>query len=99
MLCEFEERFDAGERALARSHPGDALAAADRIGQLSPMQFFERGLVIEGLDLRWAARLVQEDHALHLRRVVRQSDQTAGLRIARFILSECEGVLFEQRSQ
>src|SRR5262249_15997753 len=100
VLFELEERSDAGERALARSHSGDALAAADRIGQLRPVQLFEGGLVIEGLDLRRAARLVQEDHPLHLRRVMRQSDQTAGLRVAaRLVLDEGEPVQFEQRSQ
>src|SRR5215470_16449159 len=64
------------------------------------MQLIERWLVIEGLDLRRAARLMQEDHALHLRRVMRQSDQPAGLRVAaRFVLDEGEPVQFEQRSQ
>src|SRR5262249_39563391 len=92
--------FDAGERALARSHSRDALAAADRIGKFRAVQFFESGFVIEGLDLRRAARLMQEDHPLHFRSVVRQPDQTACLRVtARFAFDRRKSILFEQRSQ
>src|SRR5262249_51336785 len=82
VLSEFENRFDAGERALARSHSGDALALPDRRWEFRPMQPLEGRFVIEGLDLRWASRLVEEDHTLHFRRIMRQSEEAAGLRIA-----------------
>ena len=39
MLAEFEHRSHAGERRLFGSHPGDALAVADAVGQFLPVVF------------------------------------------------------------
>ena len=50
----------------------DALAHAHRVGHLRAVELREPRLVVERLELRRPARLVQEDHALGLRREVRQ---------------------------
>ena len=64
---------------------GDALALADRVGDLRALELREARLVVERLELRRPAGLVQEDDALRLRREVRQRGETAGLRIARVL--------------
>ena len=64
---------------------GDALALADRVGDLRALVLGELRLVVERLELRRPAGLVQEDDALGLRREVRKAGETAGLRIARVL--------------
>ena len=52
------ERRD-GQGALAGGHAGDALAHADGAGQFGAGEFVERRLVIEEIDLRGPAGLVE----------------------------------------
>ena len=61
---------------------GDALALADGVGNLRALVLGEARLVVERLELRRPAGLVQEDDALRLRREVRKRGEPAGLRIA-----------------
>jgi hypothetical protein len=63
----------------------DALSHAYRVGDLRALVLEERRLVIERLELRRSARLMQEDHPLGRWREVRQTAETAGLRIARLV--------------
>ena len=82
VLREAEHR--AGHRQRRLPHRlRDALALADRVGNLRALELRELRLVVERLELRRSARLVQEDHALRLRREMRKAGEAPGLRIAR----------------
>jgi hypothetical protein len=63
---------------------GHPLALADRVGNLRALVLREPRLVVERLELRGTAGLVEKDDALRRRREVRQTDQSARLRIASF---------------
>jgi hypothetical protein len=60
----------------------DALALAHRVGDLRALELLETRLVVERLQLRRTAGLVQEDDPLGARRKVRQTGEATGLRIA-----------------
>ena len=56
-------------------HAGEALAVADRFGQILPLELEEAGLVVEKLDLRGAAGLEQVDDPLRFGREVGQAGE------------------------
>ena len=64
-----------------------------------PWYLQQRRLVIEGLELRGTAGLVQEDHALRRRCEVRQPRKPAGLRIAPLVETCGEDLRTEQRRE
>ena len=64
MLSELEDRRRYRQIALAGSHPGNALAHPDRGRQIDPAPGLQLRLVIVQIELRRAARLVQEDDPL-----------------------------------
>ena len=63
----------------------DALPLANGVGNLRALKLRETWLVVERLELRRPAGLVQEDDALGLRREVGQRAQPTCLRIARVL--------------
>src|SRR5207302_5895251 len=69
---ELEQRRRDGEARLRRGHAGEALAGADRIGQLGPGELLQARLVVEQIHLRRRAGLEEIDDALGGRRKVRQ---------------------------
>ena len=64
VLAEGGEAFGDGEGLLFRGHAGEALAFADGVGELGAVEFFERGLVVEGVHLAGGAGLAEIDDAL-----------------------------------
>ena len=76
-----------------------ALSLANRVRDLRALILGQPGLVVERLELRRSAGLVQKDDALGLRCEMRQPDQPARLRIARLIQSRREQFRPEQRAE
>src|SRR5262249_13806215 len=87
---ELEDRRRGRETRLVRSHPREPLSPPDRIGQVLAAILFELRLRVEEIELRRRARLVEVNHALGLRREVRQSWPPLLL---------LQAALFEQRRQ
>ncbi len=67
-----------GERVLAGGHAGDALALADGIRQFGAGERGEFGFVIEEIDLRGRAGLVEIDDAFGFGWEVREAGEAAG---------------------
>src|SRR5207302_920258 len=67
---ELEGRAGEWDGRLVNRHAGQALAAADVVGQLLAIFFVEQGLVVEEILLGRAAALEQVDDAPDLRREV-----------------------------
>ena len=76
VLSKRHERLGDRKRLLSRRHAGQTLAAPNRIGQLLAIQFFQRWLVVERVDLRWGARLAEVDHAFCRGRKMRRPGTT-----------------------
>ena len=76
-----------------------ALAHADRVGHLRALILRELRLVVEQLELRRPAGLMQEDDPLRLRREVRQPASAAGLRIAALLHRRGHRGLAQQRAE
>jgi hypothetical protein len=75
VLGELEHGGRDRQPRLAAGHRGDALAAADGVGQVLVEVRFELRLVIPHVDLRRPAVHVQVDEPLGLGRVVRQAGE------------------------
>ena len=69
-LLEMGEALADREAFLAGGHSGEALALADGIRQILPVDFYEMRLVVEKVDVRGAAGLEKVDHAFRLGREV-----------------------------
>src|SRR2546429_8979932 len=76
VLAELEDGSRDRQRALPRGHAGDALAVTDGIRKLGSLQFGERRFVIEEVDLRGCAGLVEIDDAFCLGRKVGKTGRT-----------------------
>jgi hypothetical protein len=70
VLLELEHRVGDGEVRLAGGHAGEALAHADRRGEVGAAEFVEGRLRVVQLELRWRAGLAKVDDALGLGREV-----------------------------
>src|SRR5439155_17922824 len=86
MLCKLENRFCNRKARLTRSHRGQPLAVPNRVGQVGAVSFCQLRLVIKQIELRRGAALEHINHALGLRREMRQPSETA--RRERLILRE-----------
>ena len=74
-------RAGLDQLALVRGHGGQALSAADGLGEFGAGQVGQAGLVVEELDLRGAAGLRQEDDALCLGGMMGQGREAWFLRL------------------
>src|SRR5207249_10133981 len=63
---------------LPRGHRGQPLAVPNRVRQVGAVSFCQLRLVIKQIELRRGATLEHINHALGLRRKMRQPCQTAG---------------------
>src|SRR5262249_44522771 len=75
VLVEVDKRPSRLERGVLEL--GELLPFGERLGERLPVQFLEHGLVVEGLELRGAARHTQMDDAFRLRRHVRWVDDAS----------------------
>lgn len=66
MLVKFHRRWHQGKGFLFGSHPRKALPISYRFGQILSHAFAQGGLVVEGFQLRWGARLKKIDDPLGL---------------------------------
>ena len=78
MLRELVLARGDGKARLRRSHPGEALPAADRIGKFGPAQIGQLGLVVEQIHLRRGPRLKQVDHPFGFGCEVGKAGQASG---------------------
>lgn len=74
-LAELEHRGRDGEPRLAAGHGGDALALADRIGEVLVEMLHELWFVIEQVELRRPAIQVEIDEAFGLRGEMREAGE------------------------
>src|SRR4051794_13062349 len=81
VLREFERRL-CDEQLRLPHRLRDALPLANRIRNLRPLKLRQHRLVVECLELRRTAGLVEEDDALRRRRKMRHADESAGPRIS-----------------
>ena len=72
VLSKLVNRRSGREAGLERRHPCQPLSAPHGIRQILAAKFLELRLVIEELQLRWAAGLEQIDHTLRFRCEMRQ---------------------------
>ncbi len=82
VLRELEDGRSDGKPRLAARHGGEALALANRIGQVLIEHLLHLRLVVEGLHLRRRADQMQIDAALRLGREMREARQSGSVRCA-----------------
>ena len=78
VLLELERRTRQRQAGLISRHAGQALALANRIGQLLAVLLIEQRLVVKGIEMRGAAGLKQVDDTFHLGRQMRLGEHAAG---------------------
>ena len=67
-----------GEAGLRSDHAGDALAAADRVGEVFVEALAEDGFLVEEIEVGGAAGLEETDDAFRFRREMREAGEGAG---------------------